>query len=438
MEKWQKTLEEALKQNIRFVNILFTNLSGRLLVVQIPIDEFEDATKYGVGFDGSSAKFTEVEKSDLLLRPDPNTLRIARWAKPPMAIAIGEIYEGGAPSELDPRNVLKSAISELKKTLGEGVEYLTSPEIEFWLLKPTPSGDVELHDRGTYFTAPPEDLGYEIRLEIASALKSMDIYPEKIHHEVPPAKHEIDFKYADAITTADNVLIYKYTVRTIASYYGLIASFMPKPFYGTYGAGMHTHQSLYDSNRGVNLFYGDKQSLSDTAFYYIGGLVKFAKEITAITNPTVNSYKRLVPGWEAPVYITWARYNRSALIRVPMTTNPRKVRIEYRATDGTCNPYIAFAAMLAAGLEGIKNRIEPPEPLEENVYRMSEEERKAKGIEVLPSSLKEALDVFEKSDLAKRTLGERAFRKFLELKREEWREYSLIVTPWERQKYLYY
>ena len=429
---------EALEKGVRFVNLLFTSLTGKMHAVQISLEGFDDAAKYGVGFDGSSVGMVGIEESDLMLRPDPATLRVAYWADPPVGVAVADIYEGSRPSSLDPRHVLKRVLEELRREMGEGVQYYTSPEIEFWLFRRAGEGDVDFVDQGTYFSLPPEDLGYRVRLEVAKALEGMGIKPEKIHHEVPPGKNEVDFKYSDALRTADNVLIYKFTVRMVAEKYGLIASFMPKPFYGQYGAGMHTHQSLYDSRRDINLFHGDREGLSETALHFIGGLLRHAREIAAITNPSVNSYKRLVPGWEAPVYITWARLNRSALIRVPMSTNPKTVRIEYRATDGTCNPYLAFAAMLAAGLEGIRGRVEPPEPVEEDIYKLSPEERRARGIETLPGNLGEALDEFERSALARRVLGERAFERFLKLKRREWFEYNVYVHPWERRKYLYF
>ncbi len=437
MEDAGRTVKEALDRGVRYVNLLFTSLTGKMHVAQIPLEDFEDAVEHGVGFDGSSTGMMRIEESDLMLRPDPSTLRVAYWADPPVAVAVADIYEGGEQSSLDPRFILKQAVSKLKEEMGSSVEYYTSPEIEFWLFRRTPEGDVEFQDQGSYFSLPPEDLGYRVRLEVAGALESLGIHPEKIHHEVPPGKHEIDFKYADALRTADNVLLYKYTVRMVAEKHGLIGSFMPKPFYGQYGAGMHTHQSLYDKAREENLFHGGEGRLSHIALHFIGGLMKHAREITALTNPTVNSYKRLVPGWEAPVYITWARLNRSALIRVPMATDPRRIRIEYRATDGSCNPYLAFAAMLLAGLDGIKNKVEPPDPVEQDIYKMTPEERRARGIEVLPGTLEEALREFEESRLAREVMGERAFKRYLELKRKEWFEYNVYVHPWERRRYLH-
>jgi glutamine synthetase len=427
--------EKISRGNIKYINLLFTNLIGKLHILQIPVEELDDAMKFGVGFDGSSAGFTTVEKSDLLLKPDPSTFVPALWeSEPKTGIMIAEVFSYEKPFEMDPRNILKKAVNKLKRELGDNVEYMVSPEIEFWLFK-FDEGKLIFHDDASYFTAPPRDRGYEIRKNIAEILNSIGIQPVKIHHEVPPSKHEIDFKFGPALHIADASILYKFIVKNVASKYGLTALFMPKPFHGTYGAGMHTHQSLYDTKNNENLFYGKHDGLSELALHFIGGLIKHAREITVLTNPTVNSYKRLVPGWEAPVYISWAKYNRSALIRVPMTNDPKKVRIEYRAPDPSCNPYIAYAAMLLAGLDGILNKINPPQPIEENVYKMSWDERERRGISILPSSLKEALEEAEKSQLVKEILGTSAFEHFMEIKWNEWKEFSTVVHEWERQKY---
>jgi glutamine synthetase len=427
--------EKISKENIKYVNLLFTNLIGKLHILQIPVEELDDAIKFGIGFDGSSAGLTTIEKSDLLLKPDPNTFVPALWeSEPKTGIMIAEVFSYEKPFEMDPRNILKKAISKLKRELGDNVEYMVSPEIEFWLFK-FDEGRLTFHDDASYFTIPPRDKGYEIRKSIAEILNKIGIQPVKIHHEVPPSKHEIDFKFGPALRIADASILYKFVVKNVASKYGLTASFMPKPFHGTYGAGMHTHQSLYDTRNDENLFYGTHDGLSELALYFIGGLIKHAREITVLTNPTVNSYKRLVPGWEAPVYISWAKFNRSALIRVPMTNDPKKVRIEYRGTDGSCNPYIAFAAMLLAGLDGILNKINPPPPIEENIYKMSWDEREKRGILSTPSSLEEALKEAEKSQLIKEILGISAFKYFMETKWNEWKEFSTTVHEWERQKY---
>jgi len=434
MKRWD--VDYAEKRGVKHVNLLFTSLTSKIHSVQIPIEEFEEASKYGIGFDGSSVGLVDIENSDLMLRPDPKTFRIASFEDPPIGLAIAEIYEGDRLSPLDPRGILKRAVKNMREKLGKNIEYLTSPEIEFWLFK-VDDGNIKFQDNGSYFSFPPEDLGYKIRLEIASALEDIGIIPEKIHHEVPPGKHEIDFRYSKAVETADNTIFYKYTVRTIALKHDLIASFMPKPFYGEYGAGMHTHLSLYDNESKVNLFYGDKKGLSEIALFFIGGLLKHANSIAAVTNPSVNSYKRLVPGWEAPVYITWARLNRSALIRVPMSTKPEKTRIEYRATDSSCNPYLAFTVILSAGIDGILNKIAPPEPVEEDIYKMTTQERERRGIKTLPGSLGEALKEMERDGLVEKSLGRRAFKRFIELKKIEWFEYNVHVHEWERRKYLY-
>ena len=437
-----RTLDIAIyeleKRGVEFVDVLFTSISGRTHMLSIPVSEVEDAVKGGVGFDGSSVGFIGVEESDLLLKPDPSTLRVVEKNSPsgkPMAIMIGNIFRGESRYELDPRYILEKKLRELEDTIS-GAVYMIAPEIEFWLFIEK-GDDVVFQDRASYMYPPPSDRGYDIRIQIARTLTEAGIKPVKIHHEVPPAKHEVDFQFSDALHTADNTIIYKYLVRRVAASKGLIASFMPKPFHGTYGAGMHTHQSLYNVIVGENLFHGSEiYGLSKIALYFIGGLLKYAKAITLATNPTVNSYKRLVPGWEAPVYISWARYNRSALIRVPMASSPRAKRIEYRATDGSTNPYLAYSAMLHSGLVGIKEKIEPPDPCEENVYAMSTREREEKGIEVLPSNLGEAIREALREPILEHAWGREAFEKYLEFKRKEWFEFSTTVHKWERDKYL--
>ncbi|MET1101334.1 MAG: glutamine synthetase beta-grasp domain-containing protein [Pyrodictiaceae archaeon] len=431
-----ETLEKIKRTRIEYIDLLFTSITGRTHVLTVPADIIEDVMENGIGFDGSSVGFVGVEESDLFLKPVPDTFRVVPWAEKPTGVMIAQVCREDKPFELDPRNILKKVVARAKRVLGDNVEYMTAPEIEFWLFEKS-DDTVRFHDDASYFYPPPADKGYEIRKEIAGALKKLGIQPVKLHHEVPPSKHEIDFQHSDAVTTADNTILYRYTVKNIAARHGLVASFMPKPFYGTYGAGMHTHQSLYDTAKGVNLFHGDEvYGLSKTALYFIGGLLRYAKAITVATNPTVNSYKRLVPGWEAPVYVTWARYNRSALIRIPMAATPKQKRLEYRATDGSVNPYLAFSAMLAAGLKGIEEKIEPPEPVEENVYHMSEEERRRRGIEVLPSSLKEAIEEARRVRLLEEAWGREAFEKYITLKEREWFEYSVMVHEWERKRYL--
>lgn len=434
----EEVFERVFKKEVKYINILFTNLNGRIHLVSIPSSELEDAIEHGIGFDGSSAGFVGVEVSDLILKPDPNTfVTFSREGNLKMGVMVGEIYCNEKKFELDPRNILRKAVKKLKDELGTNIEYMVSPEMEFWLFRYSEKNIIEFHDDAGYFSPPPRDKGYEIKVKIANALKEAGIYPVKIHHEVPPGKHEIDFKFGDVLHIADVSIIYKFIIKNIAADYGLIASFMPKPFHGQYGAGMHTHQSLMDIRKSKNLFYGSViYNLSETALHFIGGLIKHARSIAVLTNPTVNSYKRLVPGWEAPVYISWAKYNRSALIRVPMTTDPDKVRIEYRATDGSCNPYLAFAAMLLSGLDGIINKVEPPPPIEENIYKMSDSERRRKGISLLPSTLEEALKEAEKASIVKEILGKKAYNKYLEIKWKEWREYSVTVHEWERRRYL--
>ncbi len=432
--------ERIRESRVEYVDLVFTSITGRTHLLTVPATDIEDVMENGIGYDGSSVGFVGVEESDLALVPDPSTFTVLPrgYGEKPVGVMIASSCREGKPYELDPRSILLRAVQRLKESLGREVEYMVAPEIEFWLFQR--QGDrIAFHDEASYLYPPPADKGYEVRLEIGLTLRSMGIYPVKLHHEVPPSKHEIDFKYDHAVRTADNTILYKYVVRRVAARYGLVASFMPKPFHETYGAGMHTHQSLYNTARKTNLFHGDKTyGFSETGLSFIAGLLRYARAITLATNPTVNSYKRLVPGWEAPVYVTWAKYNRSALIRVPMAKSPRQKRIEYRATDGTANPYLAFAAMLTAGLRGIKEGLEPPEPVEENIYRMSEEERRKRGIQVLPGSLREAIDAALEEPILEEAWGREAFQRIVELKEKEWKEYSTRVHDWERQKYLEY
>lgn len=433
-------LGEIREAKIEYIDLVFTSITGRTHVLTVPASDIEDVMENGIGYDGSSVGFVGVEESDLALVPDPSTFAVypRGFGDKPVGVMVAYSCREGKPYELDPRAILARAVARLKEEMGKDVEYMVAPEIEFWLFRKW-DDEIEFHDTASYLYPPPSDRGYEVRLEIGRILRSMGINPVKLHHEVPPSKHEIDFKFDHALRTADNTILYKYVVRRVADEYDLVASFMPKPFHETYGAGMHTHQSLYDKARKQNLFHGDKTyGLSETALGFIAGLLRYARNITLATNPTVNSYKRLVPGWEAPVYITWARYNRSALIRIPMARSPRQKRLEYRATDGTANPYLAFAAMLTAGLKGVKQGLEPPEPVEENVYKMTPEQRREKGIEVLPGSLREAIDAALEEPILAEAWGKEAFERIVEMKEKEWREYSTTVHDWERKRYLEY
>jgi glutamine synthetase len=336
-------------------------------------------------------------------------------------------------------------MDDLRKTLGGSVKYHASSEMEYFLFKKSENGDIRLLDEGGYLATPPADLGVDLRLEIVRDLRNMGVLVEKHHHEVPPGKYELELGLewgigvgsSDALGMADTLYLVKFIVKLMASRRELTASFMPKPFQGQYGAGLHTHATLVDDERTKNLFYESDgiYGLSKTGLNFIAGILAHAKALAAVTNPSVNSYKRLVPGWEAPVYIAWARYNRSALIRIPPGKG-MKTRIEYRPTDGSCNFYVAFAGILAAGLDGIRRKIAPPDPVEEDVYQMSEKERAKRGIDVLPGNLGDALNEFSMDDYLQDSLGRAFCERFLQLKTKEWKDFNLTVHDWERKKYL--
>jgi glutamine synthetase len=389
-------------------------------------------------FDGSSIDgFVRIEESDMYLRPDPDTFVVFPWRTNSGVEArlICDIYNyDGTPFEGDPRYVLKRNLEEAKKL---GYQFNVGPECEFYLFLTDEKGNFTTvtQDNASYFDMAPVDLGESARKEMVSTLKQLGFQIEASHHEVGPGQHEIDFKYDDALTTADNVMTFKMVVRIIAQKHGLHATFMPKPVFGIAGSGMHMNMSL--TKDGKNAFYdpSDPLGLSKVCYNYIGGIIKHAKAMTAITNPIVNSYKRLVSGYEAPVNIAWSARNRSPLIRIPAKRG-ESTRIELRSPDPTSNPYLALAVALAAGLDGIKNNITPPPPVNANIYHMNKEELESLGIERLPGSLEEALNELEKDEVIKKALGNHVYTKFLEAKRAEWDEYKIYVTQWELDQYL--
>jgi glutamine synthetase len=424
---------------ITSIHLQFTDILGIAKNVDIPVEQLDKALDGELMFDGSSIEgFVRIEESDMYLRPDPNTFAVFPWKPRGNATArlICDIYNtDGTPFEGCPRGTLKRVIKEAK-ALG-GYEMNVGPEPEFFLFHRDSNnkGTTITHDQGSYFDLSPIDLGEFARKDIVLALQQMGFEIEASHHEVAPGQHEIDFKYADAVTTADNIVTFKSIVKTIAAQHNLHATFMPKPVFGMPGSGMHTHQSLFRD--GYNAFFdkdADKE-LSQIAMYYIGGIIKCAREFTAITNPLVNSYKRLVPGYEAPVYIAWSEKNRSPLIRIPARRGIG-TRIELRSPDPSCNPYLALAVTLKAGLEGIKNKIAPPDPVNENIYIMSKKERDARNIGSLPGSLREALDEFSQSQIMKEALGNHIFHHFLEAKSIEWDVYRTQIHQWELDQYL--
>jgi glutamine synthetase len=437
-----EVLAKAEQLGIKFVSLQFTDIVGVVKNVTIPIHKFEDAIDYGLWFDGSSIEgFARIHESDMYLEPDLTTFSPIPWeldGNPTAKVICNVFTPEGEAFAGDPRYVLRRAEAEAAKM---GFIFQTGPELEFFLLRADHPGKLETlpHDRASYFDLTSDEAA-EVRKEMVNALELQGITVEASHHEVAPGQHEIDFRYGPALKTADNAVTFKVTMKAIAERHGLYATFMPKPFYGINGSGMHTHQSLADIHTGKNLFYdgNDEYGLSPLAKHFVAGLLAHARGMSAILAPLVNSYKRLVPGYEAPVYISWARINRSALVRVPRISagRPSSTRVELRCPDPSCNPYLAFAVMLAAGLDGIKRELPLPPPVEEDLFHFDEAAMAKHAIGVLPSSLAEALDEMERDDVVREALGQHVFDWFLEAKRQEWDEYRKQVTQWEIDRYL--
>jgi glutamine synthetase len=429
-------LKEIADKKIDVVWLQFVDILGFPKLVEISAKALEMVLENGIAFDGSSIEgFARIEESDMLLKPDINTFSILPWTleqETKIARIICEVYNSnGSLFEGSPRNVLKKVIKEGEEL---GFRMLNGVEEEFFLFKLDKDGNptTELISDGSYFEMLPEDIGEKTRALIALNLEKMGFEIEASHHEVSPSQHEIDFKYADPVTTADRIITFRIVAKTIAMMKGLYATFLPKPIYGINGSGAHTNISLVDLN-GNNVFFDRNKEfeLSDIALNFIAGIFKHAKAIAAITNPIVNSYKRLVPGYEAPVYISWAVINRSALIRIPNSGKNGK-RMEFRSPDPTANPYLSFAVILKAGLDGIKNKIMPPAPANGiNIYELTESEKRRKKIDTLPSTLKEAIEALKKDKLILDALGEHVASKYIEAKEREWEEYRVSVTDWE-------
>ena len=439
MDKEKENVLKLAKENdVRFIRLWFTDVLGVLKGFAITIDELEGAMEEGMGFDGSSIQgYARIDESDMIAKPDPTTFKILPWRPKENAVGrmFADIYEpDGTPYKGDPRWVLKR---NLKKAQDLGYTFYVGPELEYFYFKSSEGKPVGL-DAGGYFDLTPLDVATELRRETILALEALGIHVEYSHHEVAPSQHEIDLRYADALAMADHAMTYRLVVKEIALKHGVYATFMPKPIFGQNGSGMHTHQSLFKGDKNAFFDPKDEFHLSKLAKSYIAGILKHSKEITSITSQWVNSYKRLVPGYEAPVYISWALRNRSTLVRVPMYKpgKEKATRIEFRSPDPACNPYLAFAVMLAAGLKGIEKGYELPPPVEEDIYEMSEESRKKHGIESLPGSLSEAIQLTEKSDLVRETLGDHIFQKFIENKKIEWDQYRTHVSQFELDKYL--
>ena len=436
-------LNRIKEDDVKFASLQFTDVTGTVKSVDMPVRGLEGALEDGVWFDGSSVEgFARIQESDMRLELDPDTYAVLPWSLPDRRrarIFCDILMPDGSPFEGDPRGVLKRMTARIAE---RGWTYNIGPEPEFFLFKGNGGESVHPvpHDVGGYFDFSAADDAVRVRTELMDALDTMGLEVEVGHHEVALGQHEIDFRFADAVKAADNVLTLKYTVKAIAALHGLTASFMPKPVYGINGSGMHCHQSLFDAD-GNNLFFddGDDYKLSSTAYSFIAGQLAHARGLAALVAPTVNSYKRLVPGYEAPVYIGWAQINRSALIRIPRYTEGRdkSMRAELRFPDPSSNPYLAFAGMLAAALDGVDNKLTPPKALNNvNLYHLDADERKDLGVGELPGSLGDALTELSKDKVLVDALGESAYEAFMRAKTEEWDQYRLRVSDYEIERYL--
>jgi len=436
-----QTKEDVLKivkdKNISFIQFWFTDVLGVLKSFAITPSELEGGMEEGMGFDGSSVEgFARIHESDMVAMPDPKTFQMLPWRpgdRPVARMFCDVLNPDGSPYEGDPRYVLKKLLQKISE---KGYTFYLGPELEYFYFKDNAGTDII--DKGGYFDSRPLDMGGDLRRETIFALQDIGIQVEYSHHEVAPSQHEIDLRYDEGLVMADKTMTYRIVVKEIARKHGYYATFMPKPIFGENGSGMHVHQSLFNGNK--NLFFdgADKFHLSAMAKSYIAGIMKHAREIIAVTNQWVNSYKRLVPGYEAPVYISWARRNRSAMIRVPMYKPGKEVatRIEFRAPDPSCNPYLAFSVMLAAGLKGIEEGYELVDPIEDDIFEMGDAEKQERGIETLPGNLYEAINEIEKSELVRKTLGDHIFNKFIQNKKIEWDRYRIHVSKYELDQYL--
>lgn len=435
----EKLLQEVEEDKIKFVRLQITDINGMLKNVEVPAGMLPQILEKGAMFDGSSIDgFVRIEESDMYLKPDLKSFAVLPWdgSQGKTVRLICDVYKpDGHPFEGDPRYVLKRVIERAAKL---GFEAFAGPEPEFFIIKRADECENTVGrflDTGGYFDLLPIDGGEEVRKKIVLSLQDMGFEVEAAHHECAPSQHEIDFRYTDILKTADNIQTFKWVVKTIALMSGVHATFMPKPFQGVNGSGMHINLSLFAG--GNNAFYDSESEhgLSRVALNFIGGLISHAKEITTITNPTVNSYKRLLPGYEAPVNISWALGNRSAMIRIP-SARGEATRLELRSPDPTCNPYLALALILAAGLDGVERKLTPPNPVDENIFNMKGSRKKQLAIENLPQSLWHALQHSKSSELVSETLGEHVFKTFVRTKENEWNAYSGAVTDWEIEKYV--
>jgi glutamine synthetase len=435
--------KRAREDDVKFVCLQFTDVTGVVKSADIPVERLEDALRDGVWFDGSSVEgFARIQESDMRLVPDPETYAVLPWSQPERRRArlFCDIYNpDGAPFAGDPRGILKR---QLKRLEARRWQFNVGPEPEFFLLKHNGPNAIHPvpHDIGSYFDFSASDEAQRVRTELMLALGTMGLEVEMGHHEVALGQHEIDFRFTDALRTADNVITLKSTVKALAAQHGLVATFMPKPIFGINGSGMHTHQSIFD-DRGQNVFFdsADEHHLSAAAYGFIAGQLEHARAMAAVLAPTVNSYKRIVPGYEAPVYVCWAQINRSAMIRIPRYTQGHETstRAELRCPDPSCNPYLAFAVMLAAGLDGIERGLKPPAPLNNvNIYELTAEDLSRYGIQQLPGSLVEALAELEGDKTLREALGAEGYEAFVRAKTSECETYRMRVTDWEIETYL--
>jgi glutamine synthetase len=431
-------LKRVKDEKVEFVRFWFTDIFGQLKSFAIGKDELDHAFADGMGFDGSSITgFNRIEESDMIAMPDPDTFRILPWRgtdHPVGRVFCDVLVPGGEPYEGDPRYVMRRALQRAKD-MGFDHFYL-GPELEFFLFKNDQG--TEVLDKGGYFDLTTLDVASDFRRDVVFTLRDLGIPVEYTHHEVGPSQHEIDMRFAAGLEMADNTMTYRIAVKEVAMAHGYYATFMPKPLFGENGSGMHTHQSLFQGEKNAFFDADDEYFLSDVAKSFIAGQLKHSRELCALFAPSVNSYKRLVPGFEAPVYIAWSRRNRSALVRVPVyhPGKERATRAELRCPDPSCNPYLTFAAMLHAGLEGIEKDYELPPPIERNLYDLTEDERQSMGVDHLPETLGDAIDEMAKSEVVEKALGDHIFPRYIDLKREEWLDYRVQVTPWELEQYL--
>jgi len=433
----QDVMDIVKETEVSFIQFWFTDVLGMLKSFAVTPSELEEGVTEGMGFDGSSIEgFARIEESDMIAKPDPTTFEFLPWRpgdKPVARMFCDILQPDGSPYEGDPRYVLRRV---LKKAADKGYTLYLGPELEYFYFEG--NGNPKIIDKGGYFDARPLDMGSDLRRETIFALQDMGVQIEYSHHEVAPSQHEIDMRYDEGLRMADKTMTLRIVVKEVARRNGFYATFMPKPIFGENGSGMHTHQSLFNGDKNAFFDATDQYHLSSVGKCYIAGIMRHAREMAVITNQWVNSYKRLVPGYEAPVYVSWARRNRSTMVRVPMYKPGKEMatRIEFRSPDPACNPYLAFAVMLAAGLKGVEENYELPEPIEEDIYEMDEAARESAGITSLPGNLFEAIQEVEKSELVRDTLGDHIFEKFIENKKIEWDCYRTHVSKFEIDKYL--